>query len=554
VLIGYVSDERYVALADVLLEFQCDGQTRDVVRSTPRGAVEANLEPGEYLVTLVKPGFGSKYSRMTVDPDKPHHFRLLSDGILGYVWPRSVKTGERSEFRVHSTEPYRLSLWRYGWKREFIKLLGWFDEHGPRAVMQIVPDGDFTQTGVGWNQVGYCHNRHHTQFVVGPERSGLYYLHAKGERTGEFFSFPWVVAPTRPTAPIAVLASTNTWLAYNNFGGRSNYINANRLPDVPVVNARQDLIRYTAAGSFNEWGFQDHEYLPLSFERPEVGNVVREFEEVTDPIAGRLTCGMAPAEWRLLGWLEREGFAYDYYSELHLHNRELDLDQYKILMLSVHPEYWSKEMYQQVKDWVWKRGGKLIYLGGNGLNCEVEFLGEDRLRFKTHLAPSNGGALGMPDPANPDVYLESRMHRTLESEASLLGVVCTETGIMTSAPYKVIRDDHWVFAGTGLKNGDLFGTKSQQERVPGGASGHETDKISPHSPPGTVLLAKGTNCDDGGAELACYETDTGGAVFSAGSITYVPCLLVDDAISRITSNVITRYLSQSPCQSNGLGG
>ncbi|HEY0983024.1 N,N-dimethylformamidase beta subunit family domain-containing protein [Schlesneria sp.] len=542
-LIGYVSDERYVALADVLLEFQSGGQTRDIVRSTPRGAVVANLEPGEYVVTLVKEGYGSKHSRMTVDSRRPHHFRLLSDGILGYVWPRSVQTGGRSEFRVHATEPYRLSLWRYGWKREFVKLLGWFDEHGPRAVMQILPDGDFTQTGVGWNRVGYGNNAHHTQFVVGPEKSGLYYLHAKGERTGEFFSFPWVVAPAQLTAPIAILASTNTWLAYNNFGGRSNYINAHQLPDAPVVNARQDLIRYTHAGSFNVWGFQDHEYLPLSFERPEIGNVVREHEEVTDPIEGRLTCGMAPAEWRLLGWMEREGFEYDYYSEWQLHNGDLDLDSYKILMISVHPEYWSKQMYQKVKDWVWNRGGKLIYLGGNGLNCEVEFLGEDRLRFKTYLAPSTGGALGMPDPANPEIYLDSRMHRTVESEANLLGVVCTDTGIMTAAPYQVVRDDHWVFAGTGLKNGDLFGEKSLQERIPGGASGHETDKMSPHSPPGTVLLAKGINCDDGGAEIVCYETKSGGAVFSAGSITYVPCLLVDDAISRITSNVITRFLT-----------
>jgi N,N-dimethylformamidase len=544
-LIGYVSDEQYVALADVLLEFRSGGRTRALVRSTPRGAVEADLEPGEYTVTLVKPGYGSKHSTMTVDPARPHHFRLLSDGLLGYVWPRAVQSGERSEFRVHSTEPYRLSLWRYGWRREFIKLLGWFDEHGPRAVMQILPDGDFTQSGVGWNRIGYG-SAHHTQFVTGPERSGLYYLHARAEQSGRFFSFPWIVAPAEPQAPIAVLASTNTWLAYNNFGGRSNYINAHRLPDEPVVNARQDLIRYTKAGSFNVWGFADEEYLPLSFERPEPGNVVREHEEVTDPIEGRLPCGMAPAEWRLLGWLEREGFQYDYYSEQQLHDGTLDLDRYRILMLSVHPEYWSREMYQRVKDWVHNRGGKLMYLGGNGLNCEVEFIGNDRLRFKTHLAPSTGGALGMPDPNNPDIYLDSRMHRTLESEANLLGVVCTETGIMTAAPYRVVNADHWVFAGTGLKNGDLFGERSLQERVHGGASGHETDKMSPHSPPGTVLLAKGTNREEGGAEIVCYETASGGAVFSVGSITYVPCLLVDDALSRITSNVVTRFLAETP--------
>ncbi|MDB5338818.1 MAG: hypothetical protein JWN70_4437 [Planctomycetaceae bacterium] len=543
-LIGYVSDERFVALADVLLEFQQAGKLVTVVRSTPRGGVYADVPPGDYQVTLVKDGFGSKSVNVTVAAGgKPYQFRLLSDCILGYVWPRSVKTGERSEYRVHSAEPYRLSLWRYGWKREMVKLLGWFDEHGPRAVMQITPDGDYTQTGVNWNKIGYG-SAHHTQFVTGPERSGLYYLHAKGEKSGEFFSFPWVVAPAKPTAKIAILASTNTWLAYNNFGGRSNYINANCLPTEPVVNARQDLIRYTKAGSFNVWGFQDDEYLPLSFERPEPGNVVRENEEVTDPIEGRLPCGMAPAEWRLLGWMEREGFAYDYYSEGQLHDGTLDLDAYKILMISIHPEYWSREMYQSVKDWVHTRGGKLMYLGGNGLNCEVEFLDQDRLRFKTYLAPTTGGALGMPDPKNPDFYCDSRMARTLESEANLLGVVCTETGIMTAAPYKVLNADHWVFAGTNLQNGDLFGEKSLQERINGGASGHETDKISPHSPANTVLLAKGINQDDGGAEIVYYETASKGAVFSVGSITYVPCILVDDAISRITANVITRFLSE----------
>ena len=479
---------------------------------------------------------------MTVGGREPFQFRMLSDCILGYVWPRWVKSGERSEFRVHSPEPYRLSLWRYGWKREFVKLLGWFDEHGPRAVMQITPDGDYTQTGVGWNKIGYG-SAHHTQFVTGPEKSGLYYLHAKGEKSGEFFSFPWVVAPAKPTAKIAVLASSNTWLAYNNFGGRSNYINADRLPDQPVVNARQDLIRYTKAGSFNVWGFPDDDYLPLSFERPEPGNAVREHEEVTDPIEGRLPCGMAPAEWRLLGWMEREGFDYDFYSESQLHFGEVDLDAYKILIISIHPEYWSPRDVPP--------GERLGLRARRQADVPRRQRPQLRSRISRPRPPAvqNASATDVrrrarhARPDNPDIYLESRMHRTLESEANLLGVVCTETGIMTAAPYKVVKADHWIFAGTGLKNGDIFGENSLQERIHGGASGHETDKMSQSSPPGTVLLAKGTNTDDGGAEIVYYETKSGGAVFSVGSITYVPCLLVDDAVSRITSNVITRFLS-----------
>jgi hypothetical protein len=538
-LVGYVSDEHYLALADVAIEFVRDGRTVAVARSTPRGAIDADLAPGEYEVVLVKPGFGAKRVTMRADSDTPYQFRLLSDRLLGYVWPKWSRAGERAEFRVHSVEPYRLSLWRYGLRRELVKLLGWFDEHGPRAVMQITPDGDYTQTGVAWNRRGYG-SPHHTQFAVAPERSGLYYFQAKGE-SGAFFAFPWVVAPARPRAPIAVLAATNTWNAYNNFGGRSNYVNAIGLPPLPTVNARLDLPRY-GDGAFHEWAAPDDAYLPLSFERPEPGNHIPELTEATDPIAGRLACAMAPAEWRTLAWLEREGFDYDLYAEYHLHAGQIDLDAYKILLISVHPEYWSRAMYERVKQWVYERGGRLMYLGGNGINCEIDALDEGAIRCKNYMAVTDG-RMRATDPAS-GVLIESRFHRTVEAEASLLGVATTETGIMTGAPYRVLNAGHWVFAGTGLRDGDLFGTASLHERCHGGASGHETDKISPSSPPGTLLLAKGLNPEDGGAELVYYETGSGGAVFSAGSITYPASLLVDAPLSRITANVITRFLGR----------
>jgi len=104
-LVGYVSDERYVALCDVVLEFDQDGQSAAIVRSTPRGAVYADLKPGRYRVTLQKPGFGSKSVVVQVGAGEPYQFRLLSDHLLGYVWPKWVRSDERSEFRVHSTDP-----------------------------------------------------------------------------------------------------------------------------------------------------------------------------------------------------------------------------------------------------------------------------------------------------------------------------------------------------------------------------------------------------------------------------------------------------------------
>jgi N,N-dimethylformamidase len=143
------------------------------------------------------------------------------------------------------------------------------------------------------------------------------------------------------------------------------------------------------------------------------------------------------------------------------------------------------------------------------------------------------------------IEYESRMHRTLESEANLLGVVCTVSGIMTAAPYRVMDDSHWIFEGTGLRNGDLFGEHTLHERIPGGASGHETDKRSASSPANTLLLAKGTNPDDGGSEIVVHEPGEG-AVFSVGSITWVPALFTDEKVSRITRNVLRRFTYRMP--------
>lgn len=529
-LIGYVSDEKFVALPEVLLEFVSSEGRSWEARSRATGSVHVELPSGEYRVTLCKPGYGSKRLRLTLPLAEPYSFRLLSDGLLGYAWPKCVRSGEASEFRVHAVEQYKLELWRYGWEKEFIGGLGWHDEHGPRATMQLTPDGDYTQTGVGWNKVGYV-SPTHRQEVIAPARSGLYYFHARTP-AGLKFAFPWVVAPAKPTAALAVLACDINWNAYNNFGGRSNYINADRLPEVPIVNSRQELSRYARA-EHQTWNCP--EYAPLSFERPEPLNDLALEERITDPVEGRMACATAPAEWRLLGWLEREGFAYDLYGETQLHRGVLDLSAYRVLILSVHPEYWTREMYFRVKRWVFEEGGKLIYLAGNGLNCEVELRPDDTMIVHNgqirNLWPEGIGA-------------ESRFAVRVESEANLLGVVFTPAGAMTGAPYQVVDPDHWVFAGTGLKKGERFGVESLHRRCPGGASGHETDKISPSSPKNVHLLARGLNPDEGGAEMVIFDTPSGGAVFSVGSISYPCSLPVDKAISQITANVIRRFLGE----------
>jgi N,N-dimethylformamidase len=57
-----------------------------------------------------------------------------------------------------------------------------------------------------------------------------------------------------------------------------------------------------------------------------------------------------------------------------------------------------------------------------------------------------------------------------------------------------------------------------------------------------VRLAQGLNPDGGGADMTLHETSSGGAVFSAGSITWPASILIDPHVSRITSNVLQRFL------------
>jgi len=416
-----------------------------------------------------------------------------------------------------------------------VRLLDWHGEHGPRELRQTVPDGDFTRTGVQWrDKLPGAPGIYDSDTIVAPDHSGMYCFHLREKHSGEFFTFPLIVAPTSAQSNIAVLCATMTWNAYNKFGGRSNYINPDGLPDRPVVHGQQDLSRFDPDAEVIEvvWGTENHEYEPLSFERPTPFNHVPKNEQLTDPIRGRYEAYGVPAEWRMLGWLEREGYEYDLYAENQLHDGSLHLDAYDVVLSHTHPEYWSRKMYDDIKSWVYNRGGKFAYLGGNGIAAEVDVIDSSRVRY-------------LSEDRTDSADVESRFHMTVEPSSKLIGTVTATNGLMTAAPYEVLDGSHWVFENTDLETSDTFGEESLQERCSGGASGCETDVLSPHAPEDLHHLAKGLNPEDAGADMVYYETPSDGAVFSTGSITYPASLLIDDNISQITTNILDNFVENT---------
>jgi hypothetical protein len=535
-LIGYVSDERDVALAGVDIALEAPDGHQLTMRSTATGSIRVDCPAGPYRITLSKDGYGAKHVDVVLPAPAPYRFRLLSDGLAVYPWPKWCRVGDAVSAHVHSMQPYSLTLWRYGLEKRLVKDFGWFGNHGPEVLRQITPDGDYTQEGVRWGTVGYDDPLFGDGLAV-PPPGGLLFLHVE-TASGGFISSPLIVAPSEPTARVAVLASTNTWNAYNEFGGRSNYVNTSGLLGRPTVNARQDLPQFVRAGVHVEWEPPDSEYPPLSFERPDPDNHIERGAAVTDSMPGFISSSMAALEWRLHAWLEREGFAFDVYADAQLHSGMLDLEAYDVLVIVGHPEYWSKAMFLRVSEWI-AAGGRLLSLGGNAIDCEVVFDDDSTLRCLTQT-----GVQGhVTHELNPGHPFESRFQRTTgHSGGELLGSVLTYAGFGTAAPYAVVEPDHWAFAGTDLQPGDEFGGSSLCQRCPG-ASGWETDERRDSTPSGTLLLARGTNDGDGGADMLYRETPAGGAVFSVGSITYAASLLVDHKLSVVTANVLSRFLN-----------
>ena len=93
------------------------------------------------------------------------------------------------------------------------------------------------------------------------------------------------------------------------------------------------------------------------------------------------------------------------------HFGKLDLDRYKVLILSTHPDYWSKEMYFKLKNWVFERGGKRRSELGNPDKDE------DNGKPDKGLSPRGLGTNNRTDP----VYLGLQKTRLLDPTLNFLG-------------------------------------------------------------------------------------------------------------------------------------
>ena len=273
---------------------------------------------------------------------------------------------------------------------------------------------------------------------------------------------------------------------------------------------------------------------------------------------------------RLSGWLGREGFEYDLLTDhdLDAHGREA-LDPYRVVITGGHPEYWTGDMLDALDGYLGS-GGRLVYLGGNGLHGVT---GIDRER--PHVAEVRRPLVGSrPSSAAPGELWMTTRHEEGgtwrargRSSHRFVGVGTTAMGAGPGRPYERTAASYepaysWVFDGI---DGGLVG---EGGFLNGGAA-YEFDRADPElgTPEHAEVLASasgftdlyfpmledfGASCpevaDPGSplvrADMVMMVGDGGGGVFSVGSAAWCGGLEEpgDPSVSTVTGNVLRRFV------------
>jgi len=407
-----------------------------------------------------------------------------------------------------------------------------------------------------------------TMTVPTDARSGVYALRLEADGGPEF----WVVFYVRPPrggprARAAFLASTATYLCYSNYrmrmrpGPAELFIGA-----LPIVDTTDLLLMHHP-----ELGASTYD---THSDGSGVCHVSRLRPIVNVRPTGRL--------WNLfldlclLDWLEAHEQRYDVITDDDLHTEGLPLlDGYSVVLTGCHPEYVSREMMEALAAYL-GRGGRLMYMGGNGFYWRVSYPRAHPGMIEMRRAEDGTRAwvesVGEYYHGSTGEY-GGLWRRQGRAPNTLVGVGFVAQGFDRSSYYRrtaASRDPRARFIFDGVQDEVLgdFGVAW------GGAAGLELDAFNPAlgSPPWALVVASSEdhsnafqlvneeiNVSFAGADgrfspavradMVFYEHPGGGAVFSTGSIAYVGSLAhkgYDNNISRLTLNVLRRFLDPAP--------
>lgn len=407
--------------------------------------------------------------------------------LEGYASATSVDHGEAIAVHVRADAVRTL-----GWR---LYRMGWYGGAGGRLVASGGPVAVGPQPTPAPAATGLVECRWPVSFTIQTEpgwTSGVYLVALTREDGPQSYAI-FVVRADERKGTAVFQSSVTTYQAYNAWGGKSLYV----------------------GGPARE----------VSFDRPYLeGNGSGQYFRY---------------EHFFVTWAESRGFDLTYVTNVDL-DRDPALLEGQRLFLSVgHDEYWS-------------RPARAALEAALGSGLAAAFFSANSVYWQIRLEPARGSgaarrtvvcykAGSAADPLR-GTLLETVRWRDPpvdEPEDGLLGVMYSAWLLVDGA--LVVRDaSHWVYEGSGLRDGDAID----------GIVGYETDRTFPNgrTPPGTEVVARSPVVDVGGRpdwhETTVRATPAGAFVFAAGTIEWSWGLShpehADARVQRITENVLRR--------------
>ncbi|MGE0217892.1 N,N-dimethylformamidase beta subunit family domain-containing protein [Mycolicibacterium sp.] len=399
----------------------------------------------------------------------------------------------------------------------------------------------------------------------------------------------FVVKPQRPRErAVALILTTSTWAAYNDWGGANHYFGVN--PGTPrgrspVLSAQRPWARGQV------WLPQGAPRM-LDPSRPRRPQPARygfvEWAYLNGYSKYYAAAGWPTFEKHFVAWAERQGFVVDLYTQDDLHANPDFLAGYRCAAIVGHDEYWTAQMRSAIDGYV-ERGGRVARFAGNFTwQIRLEDGGQRQIAYKYDARehdPEAGRDRAKISGAWEDPWIDNPGATTFGVNA-LRGMYAGFGGMAPRAArgFTVYRPAHWAFDGTGLGYADMFGDESS-------IFGFEVDGLDyefrdglPYptftdgAPAGTEILAmnwataaedgsypESFMIGDGDAQFRAAVLDQddpeglarsrrasgmvvafgkgAGEVFTAGTCEWVNGLRSrDHAVETITSNVLTRFL------------
>ena len=502
------------------------------------------------------------------------------DAVEAYCDQLSYLPGEDVQLHVWSSaESYDVAVQRWGADGAPL-----WTADGLAGVAHPTP-ADADSNGCGWPVA--------LTISVGDDwASGMYLVTLKGRGAPPDRAIGYAMFVVRASSaargsgnPLLVIA-TNTYNAYNNWGGRSLYTGGHQVSfDRPF--GRGMLLRERTERD-------DRKSRPThAGEEPDVDGEVYQAYRRTHGYPGYMSsAGWFTYERRFVEWARAQRIELDYAVSSDLERDPSVVDGYRLVMGVGHDEYWSAAQRDTIEGHV-ARGGNYASLSGNTMFWQVRLTNEGRtMTAHKYSAHRDDPVLGTDreremtgmwcDP------LVGRPEWRFLGAGSAYGLYSRfgQATPRASGGFTVYRDDHWLFEGTGLRYGDQLGSSL-------GAVGYETVGVrlgfddyglpiaahadaAPHTEvvafaPASSLgegeypasvAASADQCDlefvaerlygDTTADsiarvrhgnsvmLTCKPAgDTGGTVATIGTTDWVYAL-DDPAVSHITVNLITR--------------